>query len=117
MSPEITQQLPELTRQLIQILYKGGLALFVVILFKDIISDFAQNMFLYFKMRIDKKTYSAEGGKIQLDGETYVIISLTFGYIHLRKLGNGKRCRITAKDYWNSRIFYIDNRESKKGED
>jgi hypothetical protein len=110
MDQELQKQLVEASSNLIQILYKLGFAVFIVLLFKDMMSDFAQNVFLYLKMRLDKKSYTAEGGKVKLNGEKYIIIDIAFGYVHLRKMNNGERCRMTTKDYWNSRIFYYDDR-------
>lgn len=115
MDAEIQEQLIDTTQDLARLLYKAGIALFLVLLFKDAMSDFAYNVLTYIKMRFDKKTYSVEGGKIEIGGEQYVIIDISLGYVHLKKIGpDGKRCRMTTKDYWSSKIFYIDNRELKE---
>ena len=114
MDPLLQQQLLDASRQLMQVIWKAGIALFTIMLFKDMISEFAQNVFLYIKMRLDKNLYTVKGGKVELNGEEYVIKNITFGYVFLRKVGNGKCCRLTTKDYWTSKIIYYDDPDLKE---
>lgn len=102
---ELALQLKSLMDQLWNI----GVVLFLIILFKDTLSSLANNLLAYIKMRIDKKTYSAEGGVVMIGKEPYVIINISFGYIILKSLnGDNSKIRMRISDYWNSVIKYKD---------
>jgi len=100
---ELAQQFAKLLSEIWQL----GIVIFLIILFKDFLSNFALNAFVYIQMRIDTCTYSAEGGVVMFGDQPYLIVKITFGFIIFKSM-NGENCRIRMRtsDYWKGVIKY-----------
>ena len=94
------------TKDLLDSLWMAGVVLFLIILFKDVVSGLADDVLLYIKISLDKKIISSEGGIVFFGKDAYVIEKIGLSYIHFRKKGNGRKIRMTLKKYWNGTIEY-----------